>query len=380
MIKKLAVLLLFFLTSCSKQVELSVHSSPHGYVSTAGFVITEGNPVTVKVDVGKIITLVAVPDSGYHLDSWHGLCLGVPSEVCKIEVTSSGDVSVMFSAVEEEPTPEEPEEPTPEEPTPEEPTTPEEPNPEPDPAPEPDPEPTPEEPSSYILPPNPSALYWQLQGRLPSNRNEVVFDIDGFDNSLSVFSSLGNKYVIAYFSAGTWENWRPDANNFPASVRGRNLDDWPGEKWLDIRQLDVLRPIMQNRVAVAKSKGAQAVEWDNLDLFNQNSGFQINQTQTKNYLQMLADITHEAGLAAIFKNTPELSSWAVNIFDGVIVEEAYRYKEVTSYSAWYRSDKPMWAVEYTGTLNCTDAINKGFYLAKFPLDLNGAPSATCPLP
>lgn len=248
--------------------------------------------------------------------------------------------------------------------------------------PTPDPEPDPEPSPAIVLPPKPSAIYWQLQGTVPTNRSELVYDIDGFDNSAATFAALNNnrKYTIAYFSAGSWENWRPDANSFPTSIRGNNLDGWPGERWLDIRQVAILKPIMEARVAVAKAKGANAIEWDNLDLFNQNSGFSISQAQTRVWLQMLADITHEAGLAAIFKNTPELSSWAVNIFDGVITEEAYQYSEVSSYSAWYRSSKPMWDIEYRGTLNCSDAVSKGFYLARFPLDLNGAPVAVCPPP
>lgn len=53
--------------------------------------------------------------------------------------------------------------------------------------------------------------------------------------------------MICYFSAGSWEDWRPDAGQFPDSVKGNNLEDWPGEKWLDIRQIDVLAPIMGAR-------------------------------------------------------------------------------------------------------------------------------------
>ena len=40
-------------------------------------------------------------------------------------------------------------------------------------------------------------------------------------------------HVICYVDAGTWENWRQDAGQFPASVLG-NKNGWPGEKWLDI--------------------------------------------------------------------------------------------------------------------------------------------------
>ena len=35
-------------------------------------------------------------------------------------------------------------------------------------------------------------------------------------------------HVICYVDAGTWENWRADAGQFPASVLG-NKNGWPGE-------------------------------------------------------------------------------------------------------------------------------------------------------
>lgn len=45
---------------------------------------------------------------------------------------------------------------------------------------------------------------------------------------------MGRK-VICYFSAGSYENWRPDRHDFPSDVLGNNLEHWEGEKWLDIR-------------------------------------------------------------------------------------------------------------------------------------------------
>ena len=43
-------------------------------------------------------------------------------------------------------------------------------------------------------------------------------------------------HAICYVSAGSWENWRGDADSFPASVKGKT-NGWPGERWLDIRRI-----------------------------------------------------------------------------------------------------------------------------------------------
>src|SRR5574338_60875 len=89
----------------------------------------------------------------------------------------------------------------------------------------------------------------QLQGQIDTRIQAVVYDVDLFDAPVSTIAALhaqGRK-VICYFSAGSWEDWRPDAGRFPAAVKGRS-NGWPGEKWLDIRRLDLLGPIMSARL------------------------------------------------------------------------------------------------------------------------------------
>src|SRR5581483_2972823 len=94
-------------------------------------------------------------------------------------------------------------------------------------------------------------------------------DLDLFEIKTSVVGSLKGqgKNVICYMSAGSWENWRPDKGQFPANVIGRPLDGWPGERYLDIRNLDALGPIMKARLDLCKAKGFDAVDPDNVDSF-----------------------------------------------------------------------------------------------------------------
>ena len=70
--------------------------------------------------------------------------------------------------------------------------------------------------------------------------------------------------MICYFSAGSYEAWRDDASQFPASALGDTLDGWEDERWLDIRDQGVLA-IMETRIALASEKGCDAVEPDNVD-------------------------------------------------------------------------------------------------------------------
>jgi len=108
---------------------------------------------------------------------------------------------------------------------------------------------------------------WQLTTPIDMNVNAEVFDIDLYYNSASLVSQLHakGKKAICYISAGTWERWRPDASKFPTTVRGSKVSGWAGEQWLDIRQWNVLGPIMEARLDLCKAKGFDGVEPDNVD-------------------------------------------------------------------------------------------------------------------
>lgn len=107
-----------------------------------------------------------------------------------------------------------------------------------------------------------------------------VWDFDLFDapvSTIEAFHAKGHK-VICYFSAGSWENWRPDASDFPKDALGKALDGWPGEKWLDVRGAGV-RNIMKQRIQMAKQKGCDGVDPD----VSQTSEVQAITTRTDTY-------------------------------------------------------------------------------------------------
>jgi hypothetical protein len=80
--------------------------------------------------------------------------------------------------------------------------------------------------------------------------------------------------VICYFGAGSRENWRPDASQFPANVFGRPLDGWAGERWLDIRA-EAVRAIMEQRLDLARPKDCDAVDPGNVDAYTAATGFRL---------------------------------------------------------------------------------------------------------
>lgn len=107
-------------------------------------------------------------------------------------------------------------------------------------------------PQSFWHPAPGTAWQWQLSGTVDQSVNVPVYDIDGFENDASVVAALHAKgrKVICYINAGSWEDFRPDAAAFPKSVLGSG-DGWKGEKWFDIRQLGVLRPLNQKMLLLS---------------------------------------------------------------------------------------------------------------------------------
>src|SRR5687767_9845109 len=87
----------------------------------------------------------------------------------------------------------------------------------------------------------PAGITFQLQlnGTIDTSVDAEVFDIDMFDSPASLVEELHaqGRHVICYMSAGSYEEWRPDAESFPKRVLGKPLDGWPGERWLDVRRI-----------------------------------------------------------------------------------------------------------------------------------------------
>ena len=223
------------------------------------------------------------------------------------------------------------------------------------------------------VPPPGTTWQWQLTGNIDQSFDVAVYDIDGFDASASEVASLhaSGRKVICYISAGSWEDWRPDAGDFPASVKGNN-NGWPGEKWLDIRNLAVLGPIMEARLDMCVNKGFDAVEPDNIDGYTNNTGFPLSAAHQRTYNRFLADAAHARGLSIGLKNDIDqvvaLEPW----FDFAINEQCFQYNECDTLLPFIDANKAVFEVEYNGALDsfCPDANAMGFSSMKKRLDLD----------
>jgi hypothetical protein len=229
-------------------------------------------------------------------------------------------------------------------------------------------------------PPARLTWYWQLQGRVRLE-NVAASDIDAFDNGAAEVARLHahDQHVICYVDVGTWERWRPDAARFPRALMGRR-NGWPGERWLDVRRLSVLAPIMRARFAMCARKGFDAVEPDNMDGFENPTGFHISAGQQLTYDRWVAHTVHRLGMAVFEKNDPEQAARLEPSFDGVLDEQCNQYHECGAFRRYLRAGKPVLNAEYQRSLYpgfCADDARLGISGALYALELNGTVFEPC---
>jgi hypothetical protein len=228
---------------------------------------------------------------------------------------------------------------------------------------------------------------WQLTGTLNTTYDVKVYDIDLYDTSATTILALQNrgKKVLCYFSAGSSENWRADFASFAAADMGNALDGWAGERWLDTRSSNV-RAIMKQRLDLAKSKGCDGVEPDNVDGYLNKPGFALTAATQLDYNRFLASEAHARGLAIALKNNVDQVADLVGDFDLAVNEQCHQYNECGAYAAFVSAGKPVFNAEYAksyqaaGTARdalCLDATKLGLRTLVLPLALDGSARFSC---
>ncbi len=189
--------------------------------------------------------------------------------------------------------------------------------------------------------------YIQLQGKLNLNKKVKLYYIDLFDTSPETIKKLHEKgkKVMCYFSAGSFEDWREDRDRFKKSEIGKKLEEWEGERWLDIRSKNVL-DIMKDRILLALKKGCDGVEADNVNGYENDTGFDISYEDQLKFNKSLARYAHKKGLFIALKNDLDQIKDLVDYFDLAVNEECFEYNECDKLTPFIKQNKPVLEIEY----------------------------------
>jgi hypothetical protein len=190
---------------------------------------------------------------------------------------------------------------------------------------------------------------WQIQltGTVDTTPDVQMFDVDLFDVDANVIAILHQKgaKVICNVSAGSFEDWRSDAASFPGSVLG-NTHGSPGERWLDIRALDVLGPIMKARLDMCHGKGFDGVGVDNVDGYANATGFPLTAADQLAYNRFLAAEAHARGLSIGLANDLGQVADLLGSFDWIFNEQCFEYDECNRMQPFVDAGKAVFHVEF----------------------------------
>jgi hypothetical protein len=221
---------------------------------------------------------------------------------------------------------------------------------------------------------------WQLSTPVDQSVDAQMYDIDMFSNDSSVVSSLHAKgrKVVCYISAGSVEDWRPDVSQFPATVIGKDYQGWPGEKWLDIRRIDIIGPIMEKRLDECQAKGFDGVEPDSINAYTQDTGFPLSYQDQLTYNKWWVEAAHKRGLSIGLKQDPEQAQDLQPYFDWALDEECFEFGGCDNMLPFINAHKAVFNTEYNLNTSqfCAEANKLNFNSIKKNKELD-AQRETC---
>jgi hypothetical protein len=154
-------------------------------------------------------------------------------------------------------------------------------------------------PARYAPPPAP------VLATTAAQPGALLYDLDPYTATASQVQRLhrdGGR-VLCRLAVGVSEADRPDADRYPATVRGAATADGRGW-WLDIRQTGVLGAVLADRVRLCRTKGFDALDATAVDSYRQPTGFPLRRADQLAIDRLVLDLARELGLGAVLRVPP----------------------------------------------------------------------------
>lgn len=205
-------------------------------------------------------------------------------------------------------------------------------------------------PSQPANPSLPLEMSWQVQysGELDTALDVDMFNLDLFETDPEIIRDLKQRgvFVVCYFSAGSYEDWKPDVKDFPADTLGKPMKGWKGETWLDIRQIDALKPVMESRLDLAVEKGCDGVDPDNVNGYENDTGFPLTYEDQLAFNIFLSNAARERRLLIGLKNDLDQIRDLLPHFDWILNEECFPLGECELLLPFIEAGKPVFILDY----------------------------------
>ncbi|MGL4667502.1 MAG: endo alpha-1,4 polygalactosaminidase [Saezia sp.] len=124
------------------------------------------------------------------------------------------------------------------------------------------------------------------------------------DNDPDKIRTWGARYVFGYVNTGAWEAWYTGATGWQdenSECLGEAYPGWEGERFLDIRDSRVV-DYVRTKIKHIKEAGFDGVDFDNLDLDQHQTGWNIESGDELKYVSRLFRRCRKLGLLVSFRH------------------------------------------------------------------------------
>jgi len=130
---------------------------------------------------------------------------------------------------------------------------------------------------------------------------------------------------------------------------------------------------------MCREKGFDAVEPDNMDGYENSTGFPLTGAEQLSYDEWIAGEVHALGMAVFQKNDGEQTGQLEPHFDGALDEQCNQYHECGSFQPYLAAGKPVLNAEYGLSTSsfCAADNAAGIMGARYSLELNGSSFEPC---
>jgi hypothetical protein len=153
---------------------------------------------------------------------------------------------------------------------------------------------------------------------------------------------------VIYFNAGAWENFRIYLQPYPKEVIGKNMNGWEGEKWLNISDGRVFSTLVKNiedvvqKIKIAYPNWVPKIDLDNLDSYNQKTGFKIDKVDQIRYINEIVSWFHKRFDGGVCVRNCEEIIGEIHP-DAVLCEQGIQDNFLLNYA---NCDYPIFDIEY----------------------------------
>jgi hypothetical protein len=142
---------------------------------------------------------------------------------------------------------------------------------------------------------------------------------------------------------------------------------YPRERWLDIRDISDLLPIMQARIRRCKGLGFDGVQFDNAGVWTvrpaPSPGAVLSAQDQINYNATMANVAHSQGLSVGFNGDEVQAATNVAYEDFQMSESCAYYGSCRLDDVLVQHNKPVFDIEYStagGTSDCAAVSQHNF--------------------